>query len=639
MIGAACLGFVIHSLFSATLLKCCVRKISFISLILVLAPAFLAGSFVYAAPKLLVEHRERASEPNFERTAPIQDTSTPNKANTTTTAQPATTFQTATVAPQTTQTTLGPNLVKNPSLENAGTSAGLPANWRKGGYGNNTRTLAYPVAGTGGSTSKAISLTVSNYVDGDAKWYPDEMPVTAGSTYQFSDSYKGTATSIAEIRFTLSNGTFAYKTVATLAPASVFANVSGQVVAPAGAVSATIFHLIKSNGTLIADDFSFNKVTVTQSSSNYIQNGDFETAGSGGLPLHWSKGGYGTNTRTFTYPVTGQSGNGAKITISGYSSGDAKWVSDPVSIPSGAYSYSDAYTSSVPSILTAEFARSDGSLFYADLGSVPASASWGTAHANFTMPVDAVSVRIFHLIKANGTLTIDNTSITSSQTSSTGIFATGAVTFRFDDGLKEQYTNAAPILDAAGFKGEFYIITHQIFDNGYTGYMSKTQVQDLFARGHEIGAHTQTHPHLTTLSAAQQQQEISGSRQDLLGWNVGAVLSFSYPFGEYDSSTIQIVKDAGFSSAVATISGYVTPSSDHYQLEYQELKSDTTLAQVQAWVNTAAQNHQWLILTFHNVKTGGDAYDITPALFQNIVTYVKQKGLPVVTVGQGMDSM
>ncbi len=612
------------------------RNILFIAAVIL--PALVATS-AFAASKTLVEHRERASEPNFERVAPIKSLT-----NTTTSAtvNPSATTQATTFSAQTAQTTFGPNLVQNPSLETASATAGIPANWRKGGYGNNTRTLTYPVAGTGGTGTKAVSVTVSNYVDGDAKWYPDEMSVTAGNTYEFSDQYKSTVTSIAEIRFTLSNGTFAYKTIATLAASTVFAGVTGQFVAPAGAVSATIFHLIKANGTLTTDDYSIREVTTSTPpppSSNYIQNGDFETAGTSGLPLHWSKGGYGTNTRALTYPVAGQSGNGAGIVVSGYSSGDAKWVSDVVALPQGAYQYSDSYKATVATVLTAEFHNSDGSLSYADLKTLPAATSWATAQANFTMPVGATGVRIFHLIKQNGSLTMDNASVTSIQTGSSGIFSTGAVTFRFDDGLAEQYSNAAPILDQAGFKGTFYIITHQIFDNGYTGYMSIAQIQNLFGRGHEIGAHTQTHAHLPQLTVSQQQTEISGSRQDLLGWNVGPVLTFSYPFGEYTADTIQIVKNAGFTSAVATISGYVTPNSDHYQLEYQELHNDTTLAQVQAWVDTAAANHQWLILTFHNVKTGGDVYDITPALFQNIVTYVKQKGIPVVTVSQGMQSM
>lgn len=45
-------------------------------------------------------------------------------------------------------------------------------------------------------------------------------------------------------------------------------------------------------------------------------------------------------------------------------------------------------------------------------------------------------------------------------TSSTGTFDEGMATLTFDDGWLSQYSTALPIIDAANFKGSFYIITH-----------------------------------------------------------------------------------------------------------------------------------------------------------------------------------
>src|SRR6185503_10183622 len=110
------------------------------------------------------------------------------------------------------------NLVQNPSVETSG-SNGLPQGWNKGGYGTNTRTLTYPVAGTGGATSKAIQVSVSNYTNVDAKWFFNDVAVTGGATYQFSDSSKATVQSIVTVRFLLSDGTYNYKDILTV-PAS-----------------------------------------------------------------------------------------------------------------------------------------------------------------------------------------------------------------------------------------------------------------------------------------------------------------------------------------------------------------------------------------------------------------------------------
>ena len=51
-------------------------------------------------------------------------------------------------------------------------------------------------------------------------------------------------------------------------------------------------------------------------------------------------------------------------------------------------------------------------------------------------------------------------SVTSNAVSGTSPFDQGFVSLTFDDGLLNQYQNAMPILDAAGLKGSFYIITH-----------------------------------------------------------------------------------------------------------------------------------------------------------------------------------
>ena len=170
--------------------------------------------------------------------------------------------------------------------------------------------------------------------------------------------------------------------------------------------------------------------------------------------------------------------------------------------------------------------------------------------------------------------------------------------------------------------------------------MSKAQIADLFSKGHEIGAHTKTHADLPTLTLAQQQDEVAGGRQDLISWGtVGPVNSFAYPYGDYDATTLQVVKDAGFSSALSTNDGDVTPSSDKFQLERKGVTVGVTVAQVKSWIDTAVANKEWLILAFHKIDTSGEQYSTTPANFNAIVDYLKQKNVPVITVAQGVAAL
>jgi peptidoglycan/xylan/chitin deacetylase (PgdA/CDA1 family) len=71
----------------------------------------------------------------------------------------------------------------------------------------------------------------------------------------------------------------------------------------------------------------------------------------------------------------------------------------------------------------------------------------------------------------------------------------------------------------------------------------------------EIGAHTVHHIALQGFSEKQAVAEIGQSRIQLeqkLGINITA---FAYPYGSFDINALQVVKQAGFRTAVSTITG------------------------------------------------------------------------------------
>lgn len=588
------------------------------------ASAALIGGF----PVKLQAHFESSTTPNRhgERIYPAQTAPAAQLARPATTAPAKMQLQPAAQ----TQPSLGPNLIPNPSLEQAAGS--VPQGWHKGGYGTNTRTLTYP-ATPAEDGADAISITLSDYTSGDAKWFFDDVGITAGHTYRFSDWSKGSA-SIITIRLQKSDGSYIYKDVASPGASTDYQQNSVDFTVPDGITSLTVFHLLNHDGTLVTDNYSLQEVT-GGAASGLIQNGSFEI-GNPGAPSDWFKGGWGSNTRSFSYPVAGVGGSrAAQVTISSYGSGDAKWYFQPVPVTTGIYTYTDSYSSDVPSILTVQFVDANGNSTYKDVAKLPAAPSFTTASAQFNVSPSTKAISVFHLINQKGTLAIDDASL--AQTSSpTGIFQTGAVTLRFDDGWESQYQNAFPIMKKYGLKGTFFIVSQQLADDDFSGFMSIAEIRNLYQAGNEIGAHTRTHPDLTTLSAAQQQAEIQGSRQDILSWHVGPVDSFAYPYGAYDATTLQIVKDAGFSAAAATIGGFATQTSDPYQLEHHEVDSSVTAAQAMKWVDQAAADHEWLILTFHDVSNHPpDSYATTPAIFQQIAAYIAQKKIPVVTVSEG----
>lgn len=128
------------------------------------------------------------------------------------------------------------------------------------------------------------------------------------------------------------------------------------------------------------------------------------------------------------------------------------------------------------------------------------------------------------------------------------------VSFNFDDNLASQ-AEAGPLLAARGMRGTFYVNSGRV---GTSGYLTYEQLRQLQAAGHEVGGHTISHPHLTTLSEAEQRHEICDDRAALLKAGL-RVTSFAYPFGDADSRTRQLIIDCGYSSGRES-GGLRTPS-------------------------------------------------------------------------------
>lgn len=535
------------------------------------------------------------------------------------------------------------NLVPNYSVEDSNATS-TPTDWKKGGYGINQRTLTYPVSGY--NSDKAVRVDITTHESGDAKWYFSDIPVSQGEVYTFSDYYISDITSYVDVRYTLADGSYKYGWVATVGPNpdSTFKKISAQFTVPESAVSVTIFHVINQVGYLTTDEFSITKVEEGNpgpiDETNLVSNPDMELAGSSGMPLEWKKGGYGANTRVLSYPMTGIDNSKAVITkITDYTSGDAKWHFTPISVTAGNYTYSDSYRSNIQSVLTVQFQNNDNSYSYKDIAVLPEASEFTNTSVSFTVPTGVKNITVFHLIEGIGTLTIDNVALRAEETTSSGIFETGAVTFRFDDGWLSAYNNALPKLNEAGFKGVFYIVSQRFLEDGYSGFINHEQLLEIYDQGHEIGAHTRTHPHLTDLSAVEQENEIRGSREDLLALGIPEVNSFSYPFGNYTNSIVQMVKDAGYSSAVSVLNGYVNETADRFLLKRKSVVVTTTVAEIKAMIDEAMRSKTWVILELHEINNSGNTYSMTKGNFDQIVDYAVAKGIRVVTVSEGVEYM
>ncbi len=521
------------------------------------------------------------------------------------------------------------NLILNPSFENGTTT---PDHWQRDSWGTNNAQFTWGNDAYDGVKSAMVAIT--NYTNGDAKWNFEDITVVPGQQYAFSDYSKGNTQSVLVAHYAMNDGTDQYFELGRLSPSTTWQKFSTVILPPVNAVSFSVFHLIQSIGTLTVDNYAMTTLSsgpttdsfgqgyvsltfddglishysnalpiinaaglkgsfyiITGNSlsadhANLIANSNLDTA-NGGAPQNWSAGSWGTNNAQFSYPVAGAHGNAAQVTITSYTDGDAKWYFNDVPvIANTSYTFADTYKSDATTELVARYKMSDGTLQYVGYTTVPPTSNWKMISLDITPPANAVSMTMFHLIQSVGTLTVDD-----------------------------------------------------YYWEKYDSYLNAAQILQFQANGQEVSAHTRTHPSLPTLSTTAAHDEIFGSRADLQNIGVTPVSTFVYPYGDYNDSIIQMVKDAGFIGARSVASGFDTLATNKYTLKAQDVDFNTRVADVQTWIDAAAQNKTWLILMFHQIDNNGDPYSTTPANLQAIANYLKTKGIAVITMSQGLSKM
>jgi len=145
--------------------------------------------------------------------------------------------------------------VPNGSVEE-GTTA--PTAWQNNKWGTSTANFQY-VTNEGHSGSKSIKVTVSNYVDGDAKWFFTPInTLTPGNQYRFTAWYKGTVQPHVVALYIKADGSEQY--VGMPSPLSnsptTWQKYGDTFTVPQDAAYVSVFMYVAQNGWLQTDDYS-----------------------------------------------------------------------------------------------------------------------------------------------------------------------------------------------------------------------------------------------------------------------------------------------------------------------------------------------------------------------------------------------
>lgn len=488
------------------------------------------------------------------------------------------------------------NLIENPTFaEGLVTSPDVPIGWEVGYWGDVPQpSFTYPVKGSDDNFAVQVSLpdfTPSG--NGAAEWSFNPVSVSAGNIYRFSNAYRSDSVAYLEAQWTDAAHNQTYNAVATLLPTGgAWKNFSVYLSVPATAVQLAMFGKLKTPGTLSLDNFSLS--VSAPAASEKFKSGMVTLAFDDGwasqyaaaLPLLQA-----SHIPASFYIVSSTIGSTAsaydlfadpseKIAVNTSPHG-VVWSPIYTDPTAARYRFSDTYTSDKENSIELIYTL-DNIQQTKDLADLPAGKS-AKSSVDFAVPVTAdgkpVTPIIIAHVSAGGTLSAESPSL------------------RELSGPESQY-------------------------------MDVSQVVELQTVGEEVGAHTRTHPDLTTLPPDKLKDEVKGSRSDILAAGIGQVTTFAYPYGTYNGEVESATSSAGFAAARSVDIGYNTKLSNPWALRTESVNIETGFDTVKSWIDVAAANKLWLVLTFHQIEPqdtldkDGATDGTTPEVLSQIVEYL-----------------
>jgi peptidoglycan/xylan/chitin deacetylase (PgdA/CDA1 family) len=373
-------------------------------------------------------------------------------------------------------------------------------------------------------------------------------------------------------------------------------------------------------------------------------NPDLERAGRN-RPASWTSDTWGSSSARFSY-VRGDARSGSasvKVEVTNWEDGDSKWTHEPVAIEGGQYyAYSGWYKSTGNTAVAMAFVKADGSTEWVNLnqGVSPSPDRWTQFKSGVTAPPAAVKAYSAHFIKGEGVLQLDSISLREAL-SPVG-FSRGIVSLTFDDASMMIFNNLYRV-EEKGWMTTQYAPTAELGD---PGLWSEDEFLRVIDAGHEIGAHSVNHPHMTSLSADELSRESREGRDTLVSIvGEGRVSSFATPFGAYNSAVVTQLKADGYSNHRSTDVGYNSRLDlDPWNIKVQNIRWTTTPEEVKGWVDQAARHRYWLVLVYHGITptqtdpVAGE-YQTTPEKFQQNLEDIKASGASVQTVGSALNEI
>lgn len=167
--------------------------------------------------------------------------------------------------------------------------------------------------------------------------------------------------------------------------------------------------------------------------------------------------------------------------------------------------------------------------------------------------------------------------------------------------------NLLTILDKHGVKATFFLVGDWV-------RKYPEEVKKIAAAGHDIGNHSNKHPHMGQLSKEGNKKELMAAHEAVKKLTGIEMNLFRPPFGEYNNTVIEAAEECG----------YYTVQWDVDSLDWKEYGTDSLIKQV---LNNKHLGNGSIVLFHNNAKYTKDALD-------TIITGLKQQGYELVPISE-----
>ena len=169
----------------------------------------------------------------------------------------------------------------------------------------------------------------------------------------------------------------------------------------------------------------------------------------------------------------------------------------------------------------------------------------------------------------------------------------------------EQTERLLDILDEYKVKSTFFLVKQWVDEY-------PDSVRDIAARGHDIGNHSSTHPHMAQLSESQQTDEITACNEAVKELTGKAPTLFRAPYGEYDDKLVSGLRDMDMYCVQWNIDS----------LDWKDPPADDIVCRIEKKLCPGS------IILMHNGAAN------TPEALPKVIETIQSKGYSIVPISQ-----